>query len=207
MIHDSQSLARRAAFAVLLTLGFYLLALAMSALLLFIPYAEWHYGGRIHARLLLFCVLGAGVILWSIIPRLDRFTAPGPLLLPDEQPELFKMLHGVASEMGQVMPAEVYAISEMNAWVMDRGGIMGFGSRRVMGLGLSLLQVLKVSQARGVIVHEFGHFYGGDTKLGPWIYRTRSAIIRTREVDGVRFARLQVDARSCNVAIPTPLIS
>ncbi len=179
MIHDSQSLARRAAFAVLLTLGFYLLAMAMIALLLFIPYAEWTYGGRIHIKILLICAAGAGVILWSIIPRFDRFTAPGPLLLPNEQPELFKVLRGVASEMGQEMPAEVYAIGEMNAWVMDRGGIMGFGSRRVMGLGLPLLQVLNVSQARGVIAHEFGHFYGGDTKLGPWIYRTRSAMIRT----------------------------
>jgi len=176
---NSQSLARRAAFAVLLTLGFYLLALAMTALLLYIPYAEWTYGGRLHIKLLLFCVIGAGVIAWSIVPRFDRFTPPGPRLLPNDQPELFKVLRGVANEMGQDMPAEVYAIGELNAWVMDRGGIMGFGSRRVMGLGLPLLQVLNVSQARGVIAHEFGHFYGGDTKLGPWIYKTRSAIIRT----------------------------
>jgi Zn-dependent protease with chaperone function len=179
MKNNSQSLALRAAFAVLLTVGFYLLALSMVALLLFIPYAEWTYGGRIHIKILIFCLLGAGVIAKSIIPRPDRFTAPGPRLLPDEQPELFKVLRGVASEMGQEMPAEVYAIGEMNAWVMDRGGIMGFGGRRVMGLGLPLLQVLNVSQARGVIAHEFGHFYGGDTKLGPWIYRTRTAVIRT----------------------------
>ena len=178
-MHDSQSLARRAAFAVLLTVGFYLLAMAMVAILLFIPYAEWTFGGRIHLKILLFCVVGAGVIFWSIIPRPDRFTTPGPLLLPHDQPELFKVLRGVAREMGQEMPAEVYAIGDMNAWVMDRGGIMGFCSRRVMGIGLPLLQVLNVSQARGVIAHEFGHFYGGDTKLGPWIFRTRSAIFRT----------------------------
>jgi len=176
---NSQSLARRAGFAVLLTIGFYLLALAMTALLLWLPYAEWTYGGSLHIKLLLFCVIGAGVIIWSIIPRFDRFTPPGPRLLQMDQPELFSVLGGVASEMGQEMPAEVYAIGELNAWVMDRGGIMGFGSRRVMGLGLPLLQVLNVSQARGVIAHEFGHFYGGDTKLGPWIFKTRSAIIRT----------------------------
>lgn len=179
MSHDSQSLARRAALAVLLTLGFYLLAFAVVALLLFIPYAEWNYAGRIHLKIALCCVFTAGLILWSIIPRPDRFTAPGPRLTPEEQPELFGVLRGVAREMGQEMPAEVYAIGEMNAWVTDRGGIMGIGGRRVMGLGLSLLQLLSVSEARGVIAHEFGHFYGGDTKLGPWIYKTRSAIIRT----------------------------
>jgi hypothetical protein len=64
---------------------------------------------------------------------------------------------------------------------MDRGGMMGFRSRRVMGLGLSLLQVLSVSQLRAVVAHEFGHFHGGDTKLGPWIYKTRDAIGRTLE--------------------------
>jgi len=69
------------------------------------------------------------------------------------------------------MPAEVYLIAEANAWVIDRGGIMGCGSRRVMGLGLPLLQVLSVYQLRAVLAHEFGHFHGGDTKLGPWVYK------------------------------------
>ena len=56
---------------------------------------------------------------------------------------------------------------------------MGFGSRRVMGLGLPLL--LTVTQFRAVLAHEFGHYYGGDTALGPWVYKTRAAIGRTVE--------------------------
>jgi hypothetical protein len=77
------------------------------------------------------------------------------------------------------MPAEVYLVPEVNAWVGQRGGLMGFGGRRVMGLGLPLLQLLTVSQLKAVLAHEFGHYYGGDTKLGPWIYKTRAAIGRT----------------------------
>jgi hypothetical protein len=50
-----------------------------------------------------------------------------------------------------------------------------------MGLGLPLLQVLSVSELRAVIVHEFGHYHGGDTALAPWVYKTRSAIFRTLE--------------------------
>lgn len=73
-MEHSQSLARRAALAVALTLGFYLLALAMVSLLLFVPYAEWTYAGRLHLKLALVCVVAAGVIAWSIIPRIDRFT-------------------------------------------------------------------------------------------------------------------------------------
>jgi hypothetical protein len=48
-----------------------------------------------------------------------------------------------------------------------------------MGLGLPLMEALTVSQFRAVLAHEFGHFHGGDTRLGPWIYKTRGAIERT----------------------------
>jgi len=104
---------------------------------------------------------------------------PGPLLEPKEHPKLFEALAGIAEATKQQMPAEVYLTAEVNAWVMDRGGIMGRGRRRIMGLGLPLLQVLSVCQLRAVLAHEFGHFHGGDTKLGPWIYKTRAAIGRT----------------------------
>jgi hypothetical protein len=56
---------------------------------------------------------------------------------------------------------------------------MGFGSERVMGVGLPLLQALTTAEFRAVVAHEFGHFHGGDTRLGPWLYKTRSAIGRT----------------------------
>ncbi|PYS55111.1 MAG: hypothetical protein DMG13_05535 [Acidobacteria bacterium] len=56
---------------------------------------------------------------------------------------------------------------------------MGFGSRRVMGIGLPLLQLLTVSQFEAVLAHEFGHFHGRDTRIGPWIHKTRAEIERT----------------------------
>ncbi len=173
------SVAVRAALAVLLMVGFYLLALAIAGGLLFIPYAEWVYAHRLHPKLALLCVVGAGVILWAILPRIDRFDPPWPRLQPGEHPRLFALIRGVAQATGQAMPVEVYLDPDLNAWVAQRGGVMGVGSRRVMGIGLPLLDVLKTSQLRAVIAHEFGHYYGGDTKLGPWIYKTRGAIIRT----------------------------
>lgn len=184
-------LARRAAIAVLLTLGFYLLALGIAGLLLYLPYAEWTYVGQLHLKLALVCILAAGVIIWSIMPRWDRFVPPGPQLRAADHPELFRHLREVAVATGQPLPAEVYAVAEMNAWVMDRGGLLGLGSRRVMALGLPLLKILTVSQARAVIAHEFGHFYGGDTKLGPWIFRTRQALGRTIDALGEQGSVLQ----------------
>jgi heat shock protein HtpX len=177
----SPSVTARALLAVGLMIGFYLLAVFLAAGLLWIPYAEWQYANRLHFRIALFCVIGAGVILWSIVPRVDKFMSPGPQLSPAEHPRLFAELNGIAGAVQQAMPAEVYLVSDVNAWVSQRGGVMGFGSKRVMGLGLPLLRVLKVSELRAVLAHEFGHYYGGDTKLGPWVYKTRGAIGRTLE--------------------------
>jgi hypothetical protein len=48
-----------------------------------------------------------------------------------------------------------------------------------MGIGLPLLQALSVSEFKAIVAHEFGHYWSGDVKLGPWIYKTRAAIGRT----------------------------
>jgi hypothetical protein len=82
------------------------------------------------------------------------------------------------------MPHEVYLVPEVNAGVRERGGFMRRG-RRVMVVGLPLLQVLSISEMRAVLSHEFGHYHGGDTRLAPWIYKTREALIRTvRQLSG-----------------------
>jgi Zn-dependent protease with chaperone function len=178
---SSPSLAGRAVLALGLMIGFYLLAIAVAGGLLFIPYISWVVTGGVYIKLALFCIVSALVILGSIIPMPDEFIPPGPRLMPDKHPELFGILSEVSAATGQKMPSEVYLIPEFNAWVAERGGTMGFGSRRVMGLGLLLLERLKVSHLRAVLAHEFGHFHGGDTKLGPWVYKTRQAIGRTLE--------------------------
>ncbi len=175
----SSSLAARALTAVALLVGFYILALSIAAVLVYIPYAELVYAHRIHFKLAFGCIAAAAVILWSIVPHIDRFVAPGPELRPERHPELFKAIREVGERTKQELPASVYIVPEMNAWVTQRGGFMGIGSNRVMGIGLPLLQITTVSQFKAILAHEFGHYYGGDTSLGPWIYKTRRAIGRT----------------------------
>ncbi|HXE57415.1 MAG TPA: M48 family metallopeptidase [Gemmatimonadales bacterium] len=175
----SPSIAARALLAIVLMVGFYALALGLAAALLAVPLLEVELIGRVTGKLTLVAVMGAGGILWAIVPRRDRFEPPGPRLGPEEQPRLFAALREVARATGQAMPAEVYLVPDLNAWVAQRGGVMGIGSRRVMGIGLPILQTLSVSQFRAVLAHEFGHYHGGDTRLGPWVYLTRAAIERT----------------------------
>jgi len=171
----------RIAVSLLLMVGFYLLAVAIAGALLFVPYFEFTSLHHVQGRITVFCVLTALAILWSILPRWDRFEAPGPRLTEERQPELFDLVRRVSNETEQAMPADVFLVPEVNAWVSHRGGIMGFGSRRVMGLGLILLQSVSVEQLRAIIAHEFGHYAGGDLKLGAWLYKTREAMRRTIE--------------------------
>jgi Zn-dependent protease with chaperone function len=179
MKSNNPSLLGRALLALALMIGFYLLAVGITLGLLYVVYAEVRYAHRITPRLALACLAGAGAILWSVIPRRDHFQPPGPQLDPARQPRLFKELCSVAESVRQTMPAEVYLVPDVNAWVSSRGGVMGFGSRRVMGVGLPLLQVLSVAECRAVLAHEFGHYHGGATALAPWVYKTRVAIGRT----------------------------
>ncbi|MEO8202146.1 MAG: M48 family metallopeptidase, partial [Gemmatimonadota bacterium] len=173
------SLAGRALAAVALLAGFYLLAIGIVILLVTIPWAEWHYGNRLDIRIAFGCGVAALLILKSIMPRPDRFVPPGPLLAPNDHPRLFAIIRELSAKTEQAMPSEVYLDADLNAYVSQRGGVMGFGSRRIMGLGLPLLQLLSISQMKAVLAHEYGHFHGGDTALGPWIYKTRGALSRT----------------------------
>lgn len=88
-------------------IGFYLLAIGMAAVLLYIPWAIAEHANRIPAKVLMFCAGGALVILWSIVPRPDRFEPPGPVLAPDRQRRLFGLIGEVATTTGQAMPREV----------------------------------------------------------------------------------------------------
>jgi Zn-dependent protease with chaperone function len=179
----ASSIAQRAVLAVALLVGFYALAIGIAALLLVVAYAlgteaiSHNTFGAI--KIVFFCVVGAGIILWSILPRFDHFTAPGPQLTEKDQPELFEMIASLSQATGEAVPTGVYLIADVNAWVAQRGGILGIGSRRIMGLGLPLMQILSVTQLRAVLAHEFGHYYGGDTRLGPLVYNMRGAIGRT----------------------------
>jgi Zn-dependent protease with chaperone function len=175
------SLTARAAVAVLLAVCFYGLALSLAGGLLWLAWADATMGRRVHPKLIIVCVFAAGVIVWSVFPRIDRFEAPGVLLEPRAHPRFFAVLERVCQKVGQPMPSEVYLVNEVNAFVAERGGWMGLGSRRVMGVGLPLLGGLDEAELQSVIAHELGHFVGGDTKLGPWIHKTRMAMARAVE--------------------------
>jgi heat shock protein HtpX len=180
-IRPRRSMAFFAFLSIFMVVASYLFVIALAAACVYLPYWLMMSSGSPNGQLVLLFIFGAviaGAMLWSLLPRPDKFTAPGLLIEPASQPRLFAELENIAGSLNEPMPSEVYLIGDVNAWVADRGGLMGFGSRRVMGLGLPLLSILTISQFRAVLAHEFAHYYGGDTSLGPWVYKTQTAIVR-----------------------------
>jgi Zn-dependent protease with chaperone function len=182
----SWMLRLRAVVALVLVAAFYAIALACVAGLSFASWEVAHFTAQVRGRGILWVGLAALalfaaaiIVAWSIIPRRDRFAPPGPELLRSEHPQLFKEIQRVAQMVGEREPMHTYLVPEVNAFVTERGGFMGFFGTRVMGLGLGLLSTLTVAELRSVIAHEFGHFAGGDVKLLPWIGKARAAMIRT----------------------------
>jgi heat shock protein HtpX len=196
-IRRRPSMAFFAILATVMVIGSYLFVILLAAGCVYFPYfflSRSDSASGPVVLLFLFGIVIAATMLWSLIPRRDAFTAPGMLLERSAYPRLFAEIDSIAAALNEPVPREVYLIGSANAFVADRGGVMGFGSRRIMGLGLPLLSTMTVSQFRAVLAHEFAHYYGGDTSLGPWVYRTKASIVRIFEnVGSVRqLARIAV---------------
>lgn len=174
----ARSYTVRAVLSLLLLISFYVIALLIALFLLAVALVDLT-ARRIELRLVIVCLVGAAVILWSIFPRRAKFNPPGPRITPAEHPRLFSMVRDTATEIGVAAPHDVYLVPEVNAFVTQIGGLMGMGGRRIMALGVPLLASVNVSQLKAVIAHEFGHYAGGETRLAGVIYATRGAMIRT----------------------------
>jgi len=165
--------------AVGLWLGFHTLSWGMVCALVWLGWphraTEGHYGWLLTlvSWTLAFCIVRA------VRPRRQRLTPPGLAVIEADQPELFAEIRRLASSTGQAMPKDVYVTPDVNAFVGERRGPFGLGKRHLLGVGMPLMQLLDRGELRAVLGHEFGHFAAGDTRLGPWIHRTRTALAQT----------------------------
>jgi heat shock protein HtpX len=178
------SMAVFAILAIVMVIGSYLFVALLAVGSVWLPYMIVSHAQSGHGWdvvILLFGILIAATMLWSLIPRREAFSAPGVLLERCRHPRLFAEIESIAAALSEPLPRDVYLIGDANAFVADRGGFMGFGTWRIMGLGLPLFSTMTVSQFRAVLAHEFAHYYGGDTSLGPWVYRTKASIVRIFE--------------------------
>lgn len=88
------------------------------------------------------------------------------------QPRLFHFLHEVAKEAGAPKPHKVYLSPAVNASVFYDLSLLNFlfPTRKNLEIGLSLVNVLTLSEFKAVLAHEFGHFAQRSMAVGRWVY-------------------------------------
>ena len=179
------SLWLRALVAITMLVGFYVVVLGTALFLLALPVVHLATGGRFNLFFLLACLIPGGVLLGGAFnARPVRFRAPGPRLSRDQAPELFAIVDDLAARSGTRAPSEVYLEPTPNLGVLETGGFLGLGARRILCIGVPLLERLTVQELKAGLAHELGHFLGGDTKLCGVLSYTMAAfraVLRTGE--------------------------
>lgn len=177
IVHAASERSRRL-MALTLALGFYVLVTGFGMGILFGAALMWS-SGAINGR-------GAAV-LWSffgiatlanLIPRTDRTPDAGVSVTPTTQPRLWDLVRRVALAVGEPVPHEVLVIHSSNAYVHESGG---FKNARILALGLPFIATMTERELMSVIAHEFGHFRGGDTRVGRIVLSTLRTMQRSIE--------------------------
>lgn len=176
----------RAALAVLLLAGFYVVAIALLVALGL--GGVWVYQqGNERAGVQLFFAVGVAAVGLVIgirqVARAKPEPEPGLVLTHDDAPELWSTVAELAAAAQTRPPDEVRLVAEVNAAVSEDVRHLGLvGGTRRLYLGVPLLVGLDVSQLRSVLGHELGHYSSSHTRLGPITYRGQLAIDATLDV-------------------------
>lgn len=89
-----------------------------------------------------------------------------------DHPRLFEFIYRLADEAGAPRPYKIYLSSRVNASVFYNVSFLGLfiPTRKNLEIGLPLVNVLNLSEFKGVIAHEFGHFAQRSMAVGTWVY-------------------------------------
>ena len=169
----------RALLGVGLLLGFYVLALGVAAaLILFIvvSIADGRYRiGLVGAALVVFVLVRAVLT----VDRHGHDEPPGVAVGRENEPDLWALIDDVAARTGAPAPAQLYVVADPEAFAGRPTRLLGLvGGPAMLGIGLSLVEVLTVDQLRAVVAHELGHLHRQDSRLGAVVYRARVSIRR-----------------------------
>jgi hypothetical protein len=162
--------AARAAMALLVAWHVLALALVIAGVYVIVHLAT---GGSLSAVDVVVLVV-AGVALLAVRPRWRRFVEPGPRLIRGEQPELFATLDEATSAVAVPPYNEVYVDSSADGRVVQRGGVLGFGGKRTLVIGVALMQTMSVEHLKVLVAHEGVRYFGSDYKFAALVERNRA---------------------------------
>ncbi|MES3020567.1 MAG: M48 family metallopeptidase [Pseudomonadota bacterium] len=170
---DRARIARSAALLLALWLGFWILALALVAGLLWVAFSQLSHGKPDIAGGAALVV--AAMLLYALRPR-KRQAMRVPLpLLRENAPALYAQVEQIGKALGIKAKVSIHLANAATATISHRTGWNGKVKSLEVGVGLPLLVTLSEDELGSMIAHEFGHFVAGG-RLGPWVYRTRESI-------------------------------
>lgn len=182
------SLGLRAAAAVMLLIGFYVLGVALLVVVVGLD-ALMLYGNAI--VLLLF---GLPLTAAAFIVVVRAFYASlllrsgevdGDAVLESDHPDLWATVRAAADAAGTAAPRFLWVDSRFNAAVFEQSRWLGLRSGpRHLVIGAPLLVALSPAKLDAVLAHEFGHFTHRDTRLLPVVMRSRSGLSSALDAAG-----------------------
>lgn len=96
----------------------------------------------------------------------------------NEEPELKKMIENLVNEVGTDFPKRIYLSHEVNASVFYHSSFwsMFLPVKKNLHIGLGLVNSTTVSEFKGILAHEFGHFSQKSMKVGSFVYNVNKII-------------------------------
>jgi Zn-dependent protease with chaperone function len=175
----ASGVALRAALVLALLVLFYALAAAVvGGLVSLVVLAAKASHGFATVKLGVITIVVGAALARAVFHRSSASKAlPGLPVARHEEPGLWSVVDDVARSLRTSPPDELRLLDDVN--VTQDARLLGLlPGRRTMGVGLALLHVLTVDELRAVLAHEYGHYAGGDTRLGPLTYRARTTVCR-----------------------------
>lgn len=96
----------------------------------------------------------------------------------DDEPVLQQMIQELVEEIGTDFPKRVYVSTEVNASVFYDSGFwsMFFPVKKNLHIGMGLVNATTVTELKGILAHEFGHFSQKSMKVGSYVYNVNKII-------------------------------
>ncbi|MEU4254787.1 M48 family metalloprotease [Streptomyces fradiae] len=173
----------RALRALLLLSGFYLLGIALLAVLAGLDWAAalWAPSSLALKVYVVSALLAVPVVRGMFMLRTPKGEAAhGVPVTGEQEPRLWQEVRELARQVGTRAPDEIRLTGDVNAAVAEEARLLGLlGGTRRLYLGLPLMAGLTEAQLRAVLAHEMGHYGNSDTRLSAITVRGRVQVART----------------------------
>ncbi|MFJ8964340.1 M48 family metalloprotease [Lentzea sp. NPDC102401] len=162
----------RAALALVMLAGFFVLALGLTVLLGVLAYVLFDRGDvEGGAFLTALTLIVGGPSLYAMVRAFWARPRPtGVPLTRATHPELWRHVDELAVLAGTRSPDDIRLVNEANAGVWERHGT------RYLELGLPFVAGMTIGELRSVVAHELGHYGGGHTQVSAVTFRAKLAL-------------------------------